>query len=132
MIHITSYGRIEYYISEGLKLLFHRSRGLPAVSTPQGTTVYYLRNILHRDGGLPALILHNICLQWYVHGKRYRTGGRPAIRRLDRGIYDQHVFDQYWENDNLHRVGNLPAKFYNGHEEYWENGVLYKKVKMVY
>ena len=132
MIYVKNYGRIEYYIPEGRNLLFHRGNGLPAVTTPNGMISYYLEGVPHRADGLPAFIQHNVCLQWYVNGKRHRVNGLPAVQYLDRDVYDQSKFDQYWENDNLHRAGNLPARFYNGYEEYWENGVLYKKVKMVY
>ena len=58
----------------------HRVHG-PALSTPDGTHMWYQNGVLHREGG-PAVVWPDGDQHWYWHGHLHRTDG-PAMEHSD-------------------------------------------------
>jgi len=114
----------EYYLDRVDRVVYYtgdridRADG-PAVIYKNGRVEYWRRGLRHRAGDKPAVIDPVLQIQEYwVEGKRHRLHG-PAIIKPNE--------TSYWQDNKLHRGGDLPAVIRGTRIEYWLHGRRHRK-----
>ena len=133
-------GRLQFYKNGR----FHRDGDLPAIEFPGGAKFYCKNGYLHRDGDKPAVINPNpedtnevfmevkdqeeligfsYNFEYWVDGKRHRKHGLPAV------YHENGEIEKYYVNGEKHNLYGSsikikPKNIFQGHSEFWVDGVL--------
>jgi hypothetical protein len=132
---ILSNGTTRWY-RHGLQ---HRGNDQPAEVEASGSQCWYWRGHLHRDNDLPAEIWADGTKLWRRHGRRHRDGDNPAEiwvngtpsycspDDLPPGNSRCSVMQVWYQDDNIHRDDDKPARIVNGVDFYWfQRGQLHR------
>ena len=111
-----------------VKYTYSRIKGMNGYTTStllgNGETItktFNIKNQLHCEGGPAVQMRHQ--QEWWHDGKQHRKDG-PAVL-INKPYY---IRMEWWEDGALHRIKKPAIIDSDGIVEYWENGVLIKKI----